>query len=220
MAEAAAEEGRRAHLPEQPVHRFGACAGFGRQKGAELLGQVHQDRARLEHPQWLAADAVVGQRGNLGVRVDLDKAAAELVAVTDLDQPGVVFRTAVTKGKQLLKHDADLHAVGRGQGVELQRMLAHRQRLFLPRTGGRGVDAGELATRGRVVGPDFRRYVSAIGHEQSPRVGTGDVQGILRAQTARSKSSRSILVIDGEWFVRDTGLGLGTDAASIDSPFG
>jgi hypothetical protein len=34
---------------------------------------------------------MVHQRRDLGVRVDLDEAGAELVALADIDQPGVVF---------------------------------------------------------------------------------------------------------------------------------
>ena len=47
----------------------------------------------------------------------LDEAAAELVAVADLDQPGIVFRTAVTQRQQLLQHDRHLHAIGRSQRI-------------------------------------------------------------------------------------------------------
>ena len=94
MAEAAAEIGRAAHLPEQPRQAFGARAGLGRQERAELLREIQQDRAGLEHPDRLRA-AAVQQRRDLGVRVDRDEAAAELLAVADLDQPGVVFGAAV-----------------------------------------------------------------------------------------------------------------------------
>ena len=45
VAEAAAEVGRAAHLPEQPRQAFGARRGLGRQERAELLGEVQQDRA-------------------------------------------------------------------------------------------------------------------------------------------------------------------------------
>jgi hypothetical protein len=58
---------------------------------------------------------VVHQRGNLRVRVDRDKTAAELVAVADLDQPGVVFRPGMPEGQQLFEQDGDLLPVGRGQ---------------------------------------------------------------------------------------------------------
>jgi hypothetical protein len=49
VAEAAAQEGRAAHLPEQPRQALGPRRRLAGQEGAELLGQVQQDRARLEH---------------------------------------------------------------------------------------------------------------------------------------------------------------------------
>src|ERR1700722_4202555 len=49
MTEAAAQVWRAAHLPEQPGQAFSSGRRFGGQKGAELLGQVHQNRAGLEH---------------------------------------------------------------------------------------------------------------------------------------------------------------------------
>jgi len=42
--ETAAGERRQSHLPHQPVHGPGARIMLGRQKGAELLGEVKQDR--------------------------------------------------------------------------------------------------------------------------------------------------------------------------------
>ena len=48
VAEAAAEERRAAHLPEQPVEYFGARRAGRGQEFAELLGEVDQDRSALE----------------------------------------------------------------------------------------------------------------------------------------------------------------------------
>ena len=93
MAEAAAEIGRAAHLPEQPGQALGPALAVRRQEGAELLGEIEQDRAGLEHADRRRA-AAVHQRGDLRVRVHADEAAAELVAVADADQPGIVFRAA------------------------------------------------------------------------------------------------------------------------------
>jgi hypothetical protein len=90
MPEAAAQVGRAAHLPEQPRQALGALPQVGGQEGAELLGQVQQDRAGLEHADRLRP-AAVDQRRDLGVRVGRDEAAAELLAFVDADQPGVVF---------------------------------------------------------------------------------------------------------------------------------
>ena len=143
MAEAAAQIGRAAHLPEQPRQAFGARGRLGRQESAELLGQIQQDRAGLEHPDRLRA-AAVHQRRDLGVRVDRHEAAAELVALADLDQPGVVLGAAVAERQQLLEHDRDLHAVRRAQRVELQRMAADRQLLVV---GGPAIGRLMLANR-------------------------------------------------------------------------
>ena len=61
MAEAAAQEGRAAQLPEQPGQpgqAFGPRRAALGQEGAELVGQVHHDRARLEHPHRLRCAAL------------------------------------------------------------------------------------------------------------------------------------------------------------------
>src|SRR3546814_4481692 len=90
MAEAAAEQRRAAHLPEQPRQAFGAFADVARDERAKLFGQVEQYRARLEHPD-RRAWASIEQGRDLGVGVDADEAAAELIALHDLDQMRVVF---------------------------------------------------------------------------------------------------------------------------------
>ena len=56
--------------------------------------------------------------------------------------------------QQLFQHDRDLHAIGRAQRIQLQRVLAHGQ-LFIVRSPGNGpVDAGELAAVFFVPLPD------------------------------------------------------------------
>ena len=120
---------------------------FRRQELAELLGQVHQDRAGLEDPDRLRA-AAIDKRRDLGIRIDRDKAAAELVALADLDQPGIVLRALMAAGQQLFEHDRDLDAVRRAQRVELQRMAADRQLLLVLGARGRAVDVGEPASAG------------------------------------------------------------------------
>jgi hypothetical protein len=74
---------------------------------------------------------VIHQGGYLGVGIDPHKPAAELIAVADADQPGVVFGAGMAQGQKLLEHDRDLHAVGRGQGVELERMAPDGQWLVM-----------------------------------------------------------------------------------------
>jgi hypothetical protein len=125
MPKAAAKERRRAHLPEKPRQALGARGMQGRQKcTAKLLREIHQDRARLEDTDRLGA-AAIQQRRDLRIRIDRDEAAAELLAVVDLYGPGVVLRRLVTECEQLLEHHRHLHAVGRGERVDLERMLAY-----------------------------------------------------------------------------------------------
>src|SRR3546814_13492701 len=124
MTEAAADEGRWAQLPEQP----GKCRGAGRpirwQEGAELFGEIYQDRAGFEDAD-RRRPAAVHERRDLGVGVDLDEAGAELVAFGDIDPPGIIFGAAVAKRQPLLQPDRNLLAVRRGERFELQRALAH-----------------------------------------------------------------------------------------------
>jgi hypothetical protein len=67
-----------------------ALGGLSRQEGAELFGEVEQDRAGLEDADRLAPAAIHHGR-DLGIGIDGDEAAAELVAVVNPDQPSVVF---------------------------------------------------------------------------------------------------------------------------------
>ena len=97
--------------------------------------------------------------------VDRDEAAAELVALADLDQPGVVLGAVVAERQQLLEHDGDLLAVRRAERIELHRMLADRQLLVVRRAGDRAVDVGEAAAVGLVPGPDLGRdIIGGVGH--------------------------------------------------------
>ena len=160
VAESAAEVRRAAHLPEQPGQTFGPRRASRHQR-AELLGQVHQDGARLEHADRRLA-AAIQERGDLRVRVHLDEPAAELIAVVDLDQPRVVLRAAVPELQQLLEHHGDLHPVGRRQRVELQRMASDRQLLLVGRTRDGSVDRGERSAVGPVPGPDLRRHILGL----------------------------------------------------------
>src|SRR4051812_32221817 len=134
---------------------------------------MHQDRTGLEQADRLRP-AAVHQRRDFRVRIDRDKAAAELVAV-DLDQPGVIFGAAMTGGEQLLEHDRDLDAVRRRQRVQLKRMAADRQLLLMCGTCDRTVDAGEAAAALLVPGPDLRGligggFADAVVHWFSSRL--------------------------------------------------
>ena len=153
-----AQKRRAAHLPEQPRQAFGALGAIQRKKGAELLGQIHQDRARLKHPNRLWS-AAVHQRRDLGVGVGRDETAAELVTLLDADQPGVVLCAAVPRCQQLLKHHRHLDAVGRALRIELQRMAPDGQFFFMGRASGRAIDAGKAATAFLDMRPDLGRLV-------------------------------------------------------------
>jgi hypothetical protein len=78
---------------------------------------VRQDGAGLEDADRGGA-AAVKQGGNFRIRIDGDESAAELVAVTDADQPGIVLRTLVAEGEQLFERDGDLLAVGGAERIE------------------------------------------------------------------------------------------------------
>ncbi len=103
---------------------------------------------------------MVHQGRDLRIGIDLDEARTELVALADIDQPGVVFGIAVTGGQQFLEQDGDLLAIGRAQRIELQRMLADLQCLFTGRTRHRPVDIGELPAIALVPGPDLGRHIA------------------------------------------------------------
>src|SRR3712207_2833979 len=96
MTKAAAEEGGTPHLPEQPSQTLCPCCAIGRQECTELFREVDQNRARLEDAHGLRATAV-HERWNFGVRVDLHKAAAELVALIDSDQPRIILGPSVSE---------------------------------------------------------------------------------------------------------------------------
>ena len=192
MPEAAADIGRAAHLPEQPRQALGARRRVGRQEGAELLGEMDQDRAGLEHADRLRS-AAIHQRGDLRVRIDRDEAAAELLALIDADQPGVVLGALVARGQQLLQHDGDLHAVRRAQRIKLQRMLADRQLLLMRGAGDRAVDVGEVAAARLVPGPDLRRRVFfGVGHLLNLRL-VGRQRGPVARQAQAATAGRLVI---------------------------
>src|SRR5690606_23191416 len=83
-------------------------------------------------------------------------------------QPGVVFRLAEAGLQQLLEHDGDLDPVGRGQRIQLQRMLATRQLTLVGGPGNGPVDAGKLAAVVLVPGPDPGWCVGLVAHRILP----------------------------------------------------
>ena len=99
---------------------------------------------------------MIGKRGDFRVRVERHEIAAELVAVADLDEVGVVFGLRDTEFQQLFEHDGYLDPVGRCQGIQLQGVFAHGQRLVVCRSGDGAVDAGESAAAFHVPLPERR----------------------------------------------------------------
>jgi len=79
-----------------------------------LLGQIHHDGGRLEHPCGCRR-AVVHQRRDLGVRVGGYEPAGELITLHDVNEPRVVLSLTDTQCQKLLKHHGNFDAVGCGE---------------------------------------------------------------------------------------------------------
>ena len=96
------------HLEHQPLDDVVLSARVRRHQLAGLLGQVHQDRARLENRDRLAARSFgIGHRGHAIVGADFQELGLELIAGADIDRDYVVLEA------DLLEHPGDLVAVGR-----------------------------------------------------------------------------------------------------------
>ena len=98
---------------------------------------------------------MIHQRWNFGVWVGFHKAAAELIAIADIDDVGVIFRAFMTEGQQLFQHGSDLHTVGRGQRVELKWMITYWQNLIVGWAGNGPVCLGPLSATFGVPFPNF-----------------------------------------------------------------
>ena len=131
---------------------------------------MQQDRTRLEDID-RRGSAAINQCRNFRIGIGIDEATAELVAFADANQPGIVFGTGVAEREQLLEHDRDLDTVRRPKRIELHRMTADWQFLFMRRTRDRSIDIGETSAAGLVPGPDLRGRVGRISHVvKSPAV--------------------------------------------------
>ena len=82
---------------------------------SRLVGKIEEDRARFEQRERRAARPVgVVDCGNLAVGVEREKGRVVVFVRHDVDPVRLVGEA------RFLKHDADLHPVGRREGKELQ----------------------------------------------------------------------------------------------------
>src|SRR5260370_20610443 len=99
------------HQPLDPLVSFGRAA---REEAAELVGEVHQDRARLEHREGLAAGTfVIDDHRYLGIGIERGEFWLELLAFPDIDRDRAIGH------RELLQHDEDFLYVGAGQDVQI-----------------------------------------------------------------------------------------------------
>src|SRR3954452_7861257 len=98
---------------------------------------------------------------DFGIRIHSDKSASKLVALADPDQPGVIFRSAMTGSQQFLQHDCDFDAIWRRQCIELNGCLPRGNSFLWNRVRDRAVGLA-IAPIGAVAllpDPDFWRRV-------------------------------------------------------------
>ena len=158
MAKAAAQVGRAAHLPEQPVHSFGACCWIRWDQSTKLIGEIQHDGCALEQAHRLVT-GTVHHGGDFRIWVDLNKARAELITFADVHKVGVIFCTFKTHRQQFFQHHSDFDAVWCGQRMQLQRVLANGQFFFTGCASYGAVDVGELSTVAFFPLPDGRGCV-------------------------------------------------------------
>eukprot|EP00406_Dinophysis_acuminata_P070681 CAMPEP_0179295384 /NCGR_PEP_ID=MMETSP0797-20121207/44397_1 /TAXON_ID=47934 /ORGANISM="Dinophysis acuminata, Strain DAEP01" /LENGTH=318 /DNA_ID=CAMNT_0021004633 /DNA_START=16 /DNA_END=969 /DNA_ORIENTATION=+ len=158
VPEPAADERRRGHLPHQPADALRAGSRACRDEAAVLVGEVQQDRARLEDTDRAARVRPVHQRRDFRVWVRRHEARGELVAGHDVDRPGVVLDAQGLV--QLLEQNGHLLAVGRPQAVQLERVPALGQGLLGPCARRGAVDPGESVLL-RVVLPHAWRHIGS-----------------------------------------------------------
>ena len=164
MAKASAKKRCGTHLPHQPRKGLGPRRP---QKSTELLGQVKQYCAALEHSNRLAARSV-DQRWDLAVGIDRDEPRSELVASHDVDQPGIILRSGMPGSEQFLEQNRDLLPIGSALRVKLERMTANRKLAFARRARDRPIDAGETPAALLVPTPHLGRLVTGVVQSLSP----------------------------------------------------
>ena len=191
MAEAAAEIGRAAHLPEQPgqalrARRARRSAGRRRTSRPGAAGSRRDSNTRIGFGPLRSISAGIFEFGLIATK-PLPNWSPSLMRISQASYSAPAW----PQRQQLLQHDRDLHAVGRGQRIELQRMPADRQLLVVRRAGDRAVDVGEPAAVRLVPGPDFRRRVlGRAAHAHIPAVRRKHGRTAADAQAAAGSSCR------------------------------
>jgi len=87
---------------------------------------MDEDRPALKHAEFGFA-AGINHGGDFGVGVDPDKAAGELLPLADVDGVSVIFRALVAQLQQFFEHHRNLHPIGRGERMDLERIVTARQ---------------------------------------------------------------------------------------------
>eukprot|EP01022_Parablepharisma_sp_SALTPOND_P027435 TRINITY_DN665_c0_g3_i1.p1 TRINITY_DN665_c0_g3~~TRINITY_DN665_c0_g3_i1.p1 ORF type:complete len:1952 (-),score=631.07 TRINITY_DN665_c0_g3_i1:246-6101(-) len=140
-----------AHLEHHPLDHLVTLGGILGDELAGLLGQVQQDRARFEQRQRLAAGAIgIDDRGNLVVRIQRQERRRHLVVGLEADQVGFVGQAG------FFQHDRDLHAIGRGQRVQLDAVGVLRRPFLVDGEAGQCMAHGGFLC-GRKLGIEFLR---------------------------------------------------------------
>ena len=134
-----------AHLEHQPLQHAVAPGGVAGDEPAGLLGEIDEDRPRLEEPERRAAGAVrVDDRRDLAVRVQRQKGGTPLVAAVETDAVRLVGQPG------LLEQDRDLHPVRCRHRVELQPLRVPGRPLGRHRkAGGKSARAGRRSRQAR-----------------------------------------------------------------------
>ncbi len=156
MAEAAAEIGRAAHLPEQPVTGIRSVpadrsAGTRRTFRPGATGSRRTRTPGSASVVLWSISAGILEFGLISTK-PLPNWSPSPMLISQASYSAPVWPS----GQQLLEHDRHLHAIGRGQRIELQRMLADRQLLVVGRAGNRPVQAAPRPRQVLVPCPDFR----------------------------------------------------------------
>jgi hypothetical protein len=103
-----------ADLPEYPLHDLVAAPHVAGHELAALLGQIHENSARLKELKRLAARPIgVDDRRDLVVRIDRQVFRLHLIALADVDRMHLVGHT------DLFQHNRNFFPVRSAPSIEL-----------------------------------------------------------------------------------------------------